>query len=449
MGIKYINAEQGLELMEQGYELSGRGPRYCSYRFTKRPGSGIVDYWHMDENENWDNDSWTVDEFIDNMTGTSGIPMLAVRRRNDMDTVGESERPAGKYRLMEARKTEDPMPSERTLENMWLRKRDLLSNQDSRFRYMTVWKWNNLPLAERNRKLLMLVTFNFITHDSSGNYTSEPGWFFGAMRNTVWKDLWIEGLNSEFETTLTKDDYREALKYYSHPRKMDNRDMAVRESSNIKQLTPTKRQISGKYVKNARYSTCFRELYNVIVDPLNAAVYKGRYKQKALSGLRGRPREGQTYIEFNMDKLPITMLRSKDGNKTYSEDEPLVYCISGADKLKPNATFDDKIDYYTQIKKFVHRYSNIPYAKMTPCSLDYWMKNISRRFKSDRKRQEMKALRFDLFQKTSILQLKEDGEFRFWQNGMTDKEGWQPDPCLDYELVQCVEDDEIESAAEE
>lgn len=447
MRFKYINAEQGLELMEQGYELSGRGMAYCSYRFTKDPGSDIVDYWRIDYN---DNGSWTVDEFLDNMTSVSGTPMLALQVNDDMDTVIESKRPVGKlHSVFEARRPKDPMPSDKALENLWMRKRDLLSDQDSRFRYMTFWKWNDLPLAERNRKLLMLVTFNFRAHDKAGNQLTGPGWFFGAMRNTIWKDLWVEGLNSEFETTLTKDDYREAVKYYAQPRNMDNYDMAVRENSNIKQLTPTKRQISGKYVKNARYSTCFRELYNVIIDPLNAAVYKGRYKQKALSGMRGRPREGQTYIEFNMEKLPITMLRSKDGNRTYSDDEPLVYCISGADKLKPNATFDDKVDYYTQIKKFMHRYSDIPYPKMTPCSLDYWMKNMSRRFKSDRKSQETRAMRFDLFQKTSILQLKEDGEFRFWQNGMTDKEGWQPDPCLDYELVQCVEDDEIENATEE
>lgn len=446
MRFKYVNAEQGLRLMERGYELSGRGMAYCSYRFTKEPGSDIVDYWRVDHN---DNGSWTVDEFLSNMTSVSGTPMLALKVRDDMDTVMESKRPVGKNRVFEARGPQDPMPSDSALEKLWMRKRDLLCEQDSRFRYMTFWKWNDMPLAERNRRLLMLVTFNFRMRDNAGNQLTEPGWFFGAMRNTVWKDLWVEGLNSEFDTTLTKDDYREAVKYYAHPRNMDNRDMAVRENSNIRQLTPTKRQTSGKYVKNARYSTCFRELYNVITDPLNAAIYKGRYKQKALSGLRGRPREGQTYIEFNMEKLPITMLRSKDGNKTYSEDEPLVYCISGADKLRPDAVFDDKIDYYTQIKKFMHRYSNIPYAKMTPCSLDYWMKNISRRFKSDRKSQEDKAMRFELFQKTSILQLKEDGEFRFWQNGMTDKEGWQPDPCLDYELVQCVEDDEIENAAEE
>lgn len=447
MRIKYINAVQGLKLMERGYELSGRGAAYCSYRFTKDPDSDTVDYWRIDSN---DNGSWTVDEFLDNMTSMSGIPMLALHVTGDMDTVAESRRPVGKpYGVFESRGPEDPMPSDSRLESMWLRKRDLLSSQDSRFRYMTYWKWNDLPLAERNRRLLMLVTFNFRTHDADGNQRTDSGWLPGAMRNTIWKDLWVEGLNSEFDTTLTKDDYKEAVRYYSHPRGMDNRDIARRENDYIKQLTPTKRQISGKHVKNARYSTCFRELYLVITDPVNAGVYKGKYKQKALSGLRGRPRDGQTYIEFNMEKLPITMLRSKDGNKTYNEDEPLVYCISGADKLSGNATFDDKVDYYTQIKKFMHRYSNIPYSKMTPCSLDYWMKNISRRFKSDRKSQETKAMRFDLFQRTSILQLKEDGEFRFWQNGMTDEEGWQPDPCLDYELVQCVEDDEIENAAEE
>lgn len=437
MELKYVNAEQGLELMERGYELAGRGPGRCSYRFKKEPG-GAVDYWCMNGDGDWDNGSWTADEFLEYIPSGNALRIFR-----------EPESPVGKSGVFEARRPADPMPSDRALENLWMKKRDLLSEQDSRFRYMTYWKWNDMPLAERNRRLLMLVTFNFRTHDKDGNRLTGPGWFFGAMRNTVWKDLWVEGLNSEFETTLTKDDYREAVKYYAQPRNMDNRDMAVRESSNIKQLTPTKRQISGKYVKNARYSTCFRELYSVITDPLNAAVYKGRYKQKALSGLRGRPREGRTFIEFNMEKLPITMLRSKDGNRTYSDDEPLVYCVSGADRLRPGATSEEQIDYYTQIKKFVHRYSSIPYAKMTPCSLDYWMKNLPVRFESDRTKRGEGATRYDLFQKTSILQLREDGEFRFWQNGMTDEEGWQKDPCLDYDAVQYVRDDEMEEPTDE
>lgn len=447
MALKYVNAEQGLELLEQGYELHGRGMRYCSYRFTKKPGDDTVDYWYR-RRDSWDNGSWTVDEFLRNMGSEFGDTlMLCVWKDPDGNIVRESKSPAGRTRLDEARTPTDPMPSDSMLAKLWIQKRDMLSNQDSRFRFITYWKWNNLPLVERNRRLLWLVTFNFGAYVGN-ELRRDPGIFLGLMTKTIWGDHWIEGLNQEFGTMLTKDDYREAVLYYTRPLKYDNREMKRLELANIKQLTPTKRQMTGEYVKNASYSTCFRELYETITNPVNAGVYKGKYKQKALSGLRGRPSAGQTYIEFNMEKLPITMVRSKDGNRTYSEDEPLVYCISGAAKLKPQATYDDKVDYYTQIKKFVHRYSDVPYLKMTPCSLDYWMKNISRRFVSDRKRQEDSAMRFDLFQKTSVLQLREDGQFRFWQNGMTDEEGWLEDPCLDYEMVQCV-DDEMEEPTEE
>lgn len=352
-------------------------------------------------------------------------------------------------RLNEARTPTDPMPSDSALAKLWVKKRDMLSDPDSRYRYITYWHWDSMPVVERNRRLLQLVTFNFGVYDQNNNLRREPGVFLGMMRGTVWGEHWVEGLNSEFGTSLTKEDYREAVQYYSRPLRYDNRDMKRIESMNIKNLTPTAWQRTGKYVKNASYSSCFRELYGVITDPLNSAIYKGKYKQKALSGLRGRPSAGQTYIEFNMQKLPITMVRSKDGNRTYNEDEPLVYCISGAVGLKPTATYDEKVDYYTQIKKFLRRYSNIPYLKMSPCSLDYWMKNIPRRFMTDRKRQNTKAEVFDMFQKTSVLQLREDGQFRFYQNGMTDEEGWLEDPCLNYEWVEAIDDGELEQPTDE
>ena len=103
MALKYVNAERGLELLEQGYELHGRGMKYCSYRFTKKPGSDTVDYWYR-YRDSWDNGSWTVDEFLQNMGSDFGDTlMLCVWKDPDGNIVRESKSPAGRSRLDEAR----------------------------------------------------------------------------------------------------------------------------------------------------------------------------------------------------------------------------------------------------------------------------------------------------------------------------------------------------------
>lgn len=88
----YLEADEALELMDQGMEVRGRG-RYTSYRFSKRPGSDIVTFWHLDHNEDWDNGDWTVDEFLKNMSSFGGTKMLYVDERLPLP---ESKRPGRK-----------------------------------------------------------------------------------------------------------------------------------------------------------------------------------------------------------------------------------------------------------------------------------------------------------------------------------------------------------------
>ncbi len=87
---RYVDAEEGLELLEQGYELRGRGI-YGSYRFAKDPGSDKVDFWYLDR-DNWDNGSWTTDEFLDNMTAIGSVKLLYVSKA---PRIQESESSAG------------------------------------------------------------------------------------------------------------------------------------------------------------------------------------------------------------------------------------------------------------------------------------------------------------------------------------------------------------------
>lgn len=90
--MRYVDAEEGLDLMERGYEIHGRGTLYGSYRFSKRPGSDRVTFWYRDDNENWDNGWWTTDEFLDNMTSAGDVKMLYVPKRQRV--MRESENPA-------------------------------------------------------------------------------------------------------------------------------------------------------------------------------------------------------------------------------------------------------------------------------------------------------------------------------------------------------------------
>lgn len=90
---RYVDAAEGLELLEQGYELRGRGI-YSSYRFAKDPGSDEVDFWYRD-NDGWDNGSWTTEEFLDNMTAIGSVKLLYVSKA---PRVRESKRPAGNPR---------------------------------------------------------------------------------------------------------------------------------------------------------------------------------------------------------------------------------------------------------------------------------------------------------------------------------------------------------------
>ena len=53
-------------------------------------------------------------------------------------------------RLNEARTPTDPMPSDSALAKLWVKKRDMLSDPDSRYRYITYWHWDSMPVVESN-----------------------------------------------------------------------------------------------------------------------------------------------------------------------------------------------------------------------------------------------------------------------------------------------------------
>lgn len=65
---KYLNAQEALDMMEQGKEVRALGRRYGSYRFSKRPGSDRVNFWFLNRDEDWQDGDWTVDEFIRKMS---------------------------------------------------------------------------------------------------------------------------------------------------------------------------------------------------------------------------------------------------------------------------------------------------------------------------------------------------------------------------------------------
>lgn len=427
---RFVYADEGVDIMLNGGELGGRGMKYCPYNFHMDPRyPDTVFYWRL-RNDEWEDGEMDLDYFMEEMD--RGYPPLFVKKEA---AAAAAESPG---RVLEGREGTKILINDRILTDNYLKKIDLLGDQDGCFHYMDFNHWSALSLNRRNAMLSTLVGFDYpFTETLLDSVMSQK------LR---WGGRWVEGLNKEFGTTLTREDYLKAIGVFSVPRGMTKEERGRRELRYIEELTPTRTQKTGKYVKNAMYTTNFEGLYKLITAPVNEEIFRGKYKVKALSGRRGRP-WGNTYIEFNMKQLPVTMLRSKDGNQTYSEDEAPVYCICGTERLKPTATQKDKIEYYTQIKKFMHRYSEIPYPKMTPCSLDYWMENIERRFKTDRNEMTDSARMFGLFQRTSVLQIRDDGQYRFYREGQGE-EGWSPDPCYDTELINCIDDDEIYGAVQ-
>jgi hypothetical protein len=85
----------------------------------------------------------------------------------------------------------------------------------------------------------------------------------------------------------------------------------------------------------------------------------------------------------------------------------------------------------------------IDYGYITPCSLEFWLKEIQRRryTNTDLLGKVNPGSRGRMFKPTNILQLREDGSFRFYSEGMTDNEAWIHDAMKDEEMIDLIGDE--------
>jgi hypothetical protein len=444
--LDYVDTDTGVELMLKGYELSGRG-RYMGYRFHIPAGKGddTVYIWYLDD-DNWENDSWTLDEFVSEMKKqeTSYLPLFVSKEPtvNPDETIAgipeslyalSNSRIASRV-LLEARTSSKPVENPDTV---YYKKIDMFCSENNRLNLRKRWK--NVFWREVESKLVHLLMHNF---------PGPCGAFMGYMKSKLpWKGEWIAGINNEFGTTLTPDSFRDAFDAV----KEFNRQNGVKEDKEFIKMMSTSgtrgRQPKG-LDETSELASSFEELYNLITSPVNQEMYGKKYKTKSLTGKRGRPIPGGTYIEFDMRKMPVIMVRGQWPFSEMYNGASDCYAIAGMSKPKPG---ESKVLWLSQLKHTFKKKVDlrmqddvaIDYGYITPCSLEFWLKEIQRRryTNTDLLGKVNPGSRGRMFKPTNILQLREDGSFRFYSEGMTDNEAWIHDAMKDEEMIDLIGDE--------
>ena len=261
-----------------------------------------------------------------------------------------------------------------------------------------------------------------------------------------WGERWIEGINQTFDTMLDAVLFRENFARCQET----NMQAGVAEDERfIKQMkTNGKRGRQSKMLEGiTEIAGSFTELYRVITNPVNDRLYAKSYKKKSISGKRGRPAPDGTFIEFNMKKMPVIMVR---GKYPFSDTVPEMndcYALVGMDR--PGNGNKAVTDWLITLKRTFRKKMevlgyNTPYRYITPCSLEYWMDKINedRRYFTDTDLLGRPTTRKRMFKASTILQLRENGSYRFYAEGMEDNdEGWQPDPMQDKAFISKIEDE--------
>lgn len=320
----------------------------------------------------------------------------------------------------------------------------LFADQDSRANLLN--RWADADQGFKERQLMRLLMHN---------YPGPAETFIPLMSrvNPVTKSLympwgknWIDGINKEFGTKLTADMF---LENFGRCQEWNKQNGVKEDMRFIKQMKSNgKRGKQPKMFKGITEAVgSFKDLYRVLTDPTNETLYGNAYKKKSISGRRGRPVRGGTFIEFNMKKLPVMMVR---GKKPFSLDVPTMrncYAVVGMDSPKKEgmtlkkwintlkSTFRGKMELLG---------NKIPYQCITPCSLEYWMDKINedRRYFTDTEVLGMPTTRKHMFNRSTILQLRENGTYRFYVEGIEDDDnGWLPDPMLDDTFLFAIEDE--------
>ena len=148
-----------------------------------------------------------------------------------------------------------------------------------------------------------------------------------------------------------------------------------------------------------------------------------------------------------MKKMPVIMVR---GKYPFSDTVPEMndcYALVGMDR--PGNGSKAVSEWLITLKRTFRKKMealgyNMPYRYITPCSLEYWMDKINedRRYFSNTDLLGRPTTRKRMFKASTILQLRENGSYRFYVEGMEDNdEGWQPDPMRNKAFINKIEDE--------
>lgn len=334
--------------------------------------------------------------------------------------------------------------TERNPNTVYWEKLQLFADQNSWANL--IMHWGDAGRQFRENQIMRLLMHNF--PGPAGAFMALMPRINPATKKPYlpWGERWIEGINQTFDTMLDADLFRENFARCQET----NMQAGVAEDERfIKQMkTNGKRGRQSKMLEGiTEIAGSFTELYRVITNPVNDRLYAKSYKKKSISGKRGRPAPDGTFIEFNMKKMPVIMVR---GKYPFSDTVPEMndcYALVGMDR--PGNGNKAVTDWLIALKRTFRKKMevlgyNTPYRYITPCSLEYWMDKINedRRYFTDTDLLGRPTTRKRMFKASTILQLRENGSYRFYAEGMEDNdEGWQPDPMQDKAFISKIEDE--------
>ena len=326
--------------------------------------------------------------------------------------------------------------ADRNPDSLWYDKITEFGKQSSRNNLRVAWR--NTDPAGTSEKLVRLLTNNCPF--------DQEGLLVGYLRKKLpWTD-WVRGINDEFclDGTFTEDAVREGLWRYMKT----NRALGMKEDEKYLSTMRTGGR-RGRPASDVRgremvsVASSFKQLYDILTDPASDKTYGRKYVTRSIDGRRGRHRKDQTFIRFDMRKTPVIMLR---GKRPFSEgDGGVSDCYAVVGMERPDATMS-RTRWLSSLKRIfrdsvIADGGSVDYLGITPCSLEYWMDQIERRRYTDTGEFGAATTRGRYFEKGTILDLREDGSYRYYVDGQEAIENWSPDPMKDVNSVSLIGDE--------
>lgn len=315
----------------------------------------------------------------------------------------------------------------------YFRKVDLFATTDGQLNLLNRWQNLHYTREAREGEILRILIHNF-PHDIRI--------FNDVMsKHLPWGSQWISGINHTFDTLLTRDMFNQNFFSLRHTKSFGVQS----DDTYIKWMVSNGKKGQQIHAVQGVPATSFKEIYEILTNPINANLYRKLYIPKSITGKPGRPVEDGTFIEFTMKKMPIMMIRGKDPFR--NEDRAMQNCYAMVGLQKPDKDKQSVSQWIVDVKKTFKKTLttwgfDVKYQSITPCSLEYWMKEIERREFSNQLILGAARTRKRIFKASTRLQLRSNGSYRFYSDDLENNdEGWLPDPMQIKELVDIMPDE--------